>query len=364
MPASPDFSQLVMDVYSGRNPGRVIWQPRLEFWYAVNKKRGAIPGHLTNLTLEGLYDYCHASIRYFSNPLKVRYENVQITEKWIDEKNLRRVWETPIGKLDEILHYDEWNLSCYNSEYMLKTPEDFKIYEFILSDEHWYWDQEELDRDLARVGNRGVSMFYARRSPLQSLFIERMGFERTVYLMIDDPATIERHVDAQTAADDAMYDVICAARPPLFNFGENIDAHMDPPVYWRRYLLPYYQKRTLQLHSCGIKTSIHIDGAMKPLLSDIPNCPTTAIEACTPLPQGDVSLDEIKKALADTILLDGIPALYFLPMYSMDTLLDCTRQIVDMFYPNLILGISDEPPPDSDIERVRIIGEYLKSLSM
>jgi hypothetical protein len=362
MSNSIDYTSMVMDVYNGRNPGRVIWQPRLEFWYDVNKKRNNLPPHIRGMTLEELYDYCHASIRYFSSPLKVRYKNVQTSKKWLDKKNLKVTWETPIGKLDEVLHYDEWNLSSYNYEYLLKGPQDFPIYEYILQDEEYYWDSKKLARDQARIGNRGVLMFYARRSPLQSLFIERMGFERTVYLLTDHPEVIERHIEVQSAADDLMYNVICQARPPLFNFGENIDAHMDPPVYWRRYLLPYYRKRTDQLHAAGIKTTIHIDGAIKPLLKDIRDCPTTGIEAFTPLPQGDVTLEEIKSTLGERILLDGIPALYFLPLYPLETLLECTRNVIDLFSPNLILGISDEPPPDSDIERVRIVGEYLESL--
>ncbi len=357
-----DYRRMVMDVVHGRPSGRVIWQPRLEFWYAVNQKRGTLPPHLQGKTLEDLYDYCHASIRYFSNPLKVRYRNVQTRQKWLDEKNLQITWETPLGTLDEVLHYDEWNLSAYNHEYLLKSADDFRIYETILKDEEWYWDAAELARDQARVGRRGALMFYARRSPLQSLFIERMGFERTVYLLTDRPEVIERHIEAQTAADDAMYALICRERPPLFNFGENIDAHMDPPSYWRRYLLPYYRKRTEQLHAAGIKTSIHIDGAMKPLLKDIRDCPMTAIEACTPLPQGDVTLEEIQSALGGRILLDGIPALYFLPIYPLQTLMDCVKRVIDLFAPNLILGISDEPPPDSDIERVRMVGEYIAAL--
>jgi hypothetical protein len=355
-------AEAVMAIYNGQDPGRLIWQPRLEFWYDVNKKRGALPPHLRDASLIDLYDYCHASIRYFSMPLKVKHRNVEVIETWLDEKNLHRAWETPLGKLEETFHYDEWNLSSYNFEYMLKGPEDFKIYEYILMDEEWYWDSAVLEKDQEMVGNRGVLNLFTRRSPVQNLFIERMGFERTVYMMSDYPGVIERHIEAQTAADDAMYQVICMARPPLFNFGENIDANMDPPVYWRRYLLPYYQKRTAQLHAAGVKTSIHIDGAMKPLLRDIQNCPTTSIEACTPLPQGDVTLEEIKYALGETILVDGIPAIYFLPLYPLETLMDCTRQLVETFHPRLITGISDEPPPDSDIERVRLVGEYLASL--
>jgi hypothetical protein len=357
-------AEAVMAVYSGQNPGRVIWQPRLEFWYAVNKKRGNLPAHLKDASLIDLYDYCHASIRYFSDPLKSRHTNVKITEKWLDEKNLHRTWQTPIGELTETIHYDEWNLSGYNFEYLLKKPEDFKIYEYVLADEEWYWDSEQLEKDQALVGNRGILNFFSRRSPIQSLFIERMGFERAVYMLMDHEEVIQRHIEVHTQADEAMYAVICAAKPPLFNFGENIDANMDPPMYWRKYLLPYYQKRTAQLHASGIKTSIHIDGAMKPLLKDIRNCPTTSIEACTPLPQGDVTLDEIEFALNGSILVDGIPAVYFLPYFPMDTLLNCAKDLVEKFHPRLILGISDEPPPDSDIERIREVGEFVAGLPL
>jgi hypothetical protein len=98
------------------------------------------------------------------------------------------------------------------------------------------------------------------------------------------------------------------------------------------------------------------------LLQHLRDCSWDAIEAATPLPQGDVTLQEIKAGFGDLALLDGIPALFFLPQYSMDTLLECAQQVVDLFYPNLVLGISDELPPDGDIERVRQIGEWAASL--
>lgn len=361
-PPTHDYSRAVGEVYSGRDPGIVVWQPRLEFWYTVNKTRGTLPRHLSEATLEQVYDYCHASIRYFSFPLKVRYKNILVSEERLDEKNLKRTWTAATGVLTEVIHYDEWNISAYNFEYILKTPADFKVYELILADEEWYWDTQGLAAETARVGKRGLNMFYARRSPLQSLFIETMGFENAVWMMTDHPEIIGRYMEMRAQYDDAMYQMICENHPPLFNFGENIDAHMDPPAYWRKHLLPYYARRTSQLHAADIATSIHIDGAMKPLLKDIPNCPTTAIEACTPLPQGDVTLEEIKAALGDKILIDGIPAIYFLPMYPLEVLVDCAKRVVEMFHPHLILGISDEPPPDSDIERIRLVGEIIQGL--
>jgi hypothetical protein len=359
-----DYSQAMRSVFAGQDPKRIIWQPRLEFWYAVNKKRGMLPEHLKDATLEDVYDYCHASIRYFSNPLQVRYKNTRIREKMLDEKNLERIFETAQGELREIIHYDEWGISAYNFEYLLKKPEDLAIYRAILEDEEWVWDAATLAQDQARIGARGLLMFYARRSPLQSLFIETMGFENAVWMMTDHPEMIQSYMELRAHYDDAMYQTICANHPPLFNFGENIDANMDPPSYWRKHLLPYYQKRTRQLHAAGIYTSIHIDGAMKPLLKDIRDCPTTGIEACTPLPQGDVSSQEIKAALGEKVMLDGIPAIYFLPMYPLETLKECVKEQIDVFYPHLVLGVSDEPPPDSDIERIRLVGELVQEFNL
>ncbi len=355
-----NFAQMNLDIFLGKDPGRVLWQPRLEFWYTVNKTRGTLPEHLKEASLFDLYDYCHASVRYFTWPLRVRYKNVQVTEKWLDEKHRQVAWETPLGALTETVHYDEWNLSAYNSEYRLKGPQDFSIWEYILQDEEWYWDQEAYERDLDFIGGRGAPQFYFRRSPVQGLFIENMGFEKAIFLLQDQPEVVQRYIEFSTENDNKIYDVLCQCPVTILNFGENIDAHMDPPTIWRKYHLPYYTKRNEQLHAAGKRTHIHIDGAMKPLIKAIRASPFDGIEACTPLPQGDVTIEEMKAALGDKVLLDGIPAVYFLPYFPVKELLDCTKKIIDLFHPRLVLGISDEIPPDGDIERVRMIGEMVQ----
>jgi len=244
----------------------------------------------------------------------------------------------------------------------LKRPEDFKVLEFMLQDEEWYWDQGAYEQDVQRVGERGSPQLFFRRSPIQGLFIEHMGFEKTVYMMYDYPALIQHYVEVALEADNAMYEVLCQSPAQILNLGENIDATMNPPPIWRGHLLPYYSQRVEQLHDAGKFVHIHVDGTMKPLLPHLRDCPWDGIEAATPVPQGDVTLEEIKEALGDRVLLDGIPALYFLPSFSMETLIEGVKRIVELFYPRLVLGISDEMPPDGDIERARLVGELVQEL--
>ncbi len=355
--------EMFLAIFRGEDPGGVLWQPRLEFWYRVNKHRGTLPERLRDADILDVYDYCHASVRYFGNGVRRRFKNVQMSETWVAPHRRRRTWETPVGTLTELIGFDEWDLSSHNLEYRVKSPADFKIIEYMRQDEEWYWDQETFEADVARVGERGAPQFYFRRSPIQGLFIEEVGFEPALYMMHDYPDVIARYVEMETAADDALMKVVCNAPAPVVNFGENIDAHMDPPPIWRKRLIPYYRKRAEQLQRAGKRIHIHIDGAMKPLLPYLHECPWDGIEAATPLPQGDVTIEEIKEGLGDLILLDGIPALFFLRSFPVEMLTECTRRLVELFHPRLVLGISDEIPPDGDIERVRLVGEVVQGMA-
>jgi hypothetical protein len=352
-------------IFAGRDPGGVLWQPRLDFWYAVNKKRGTLPEPLREADILDVYDYCHASLRYFGDGLRVRYKNVQVTESWPDEKSWRITWETPLGILTSLARYDAWHLSNHLVEYRVKKHEDFKILAYILQDEEWYWDQAAYEQDMQQLGAYGAPQFFVRRSPIQRLIVEDMGFETTIYALHDYPETIQQYVEVATTADDAMYEVMCACPVPILNFGENIDGFLDSPDIWRNHLAPYYRLRTEQIKAAGKFVHIHVDGSMRPLLPYMRDCAWDGIEAATPIPQGDVTLEEIKAALGDLVLLDGIPALYFVPMlysYSVDELVACVQKLVELFYPRLVLGISDEIPPDADIERVRLIGQLVRDL--
>lgn len=92
--------------------------------------------------------------------------------------------------------------------------------------------------------------------------------------------------------------------------------------------------------------------------------PFDGLEALTPQPQGDVSLEEMREHMGDKVLLDGIPAVVFLPTYSREELTSTVKRIVELFHPRLVLGISDELPEgcgDERMERVRMVSEWCRN---
>lgn len=130
-----------------------------------------------------------------------------------------------------------------------------------------------------------------------------------------------------------MYDVILNSPLKILNFGGNIDANVNSPSLFEEYLIPYYKKRIDQVHQKGKFCHIHMDGSLKKLLPLINKAGFDGIEAATPLPQGDVTLEELKDALGDTIFIDGIPAILFLPQYSCEDLEEFTVKVLDLFPP-------------------------------
>ena len=357
-----DYREAILKVFERGNPGRIIWQPRLELWYEYNKRRGTLPRELKNVELIDVYDILHASVRYFTTPLKVRYRKVKYDVKRLENRTIE-TWDTPLGVLTRVHMYDEVGYSSAIKEFPIKAPEDFKILRYLLEDEEWYFDYETYEKDLEKVGNRGIAQFYFRRSPFQALMIDWMGVEKAILLMISDPQTLDEYLEFSEKADDKIYEVILNSPVKILNLGENIDVRFDSPSIFEKYLFPYYNKRIKQIHEAGKFVHIHVDGNFKQLLPYLKNMNVDGFEALTPAPQGDVTIEEIKENLCDFVLLDGIPAVYLLSHYSFDQLWNCTEKLVELFHPRLILGISDEVPPDTEFERLKLLSEKIRELN-
>ncbi len=200
---------------------------------------------------------------------------------------------------------------------------------------------------------------YMPRMNVQSLYIEKMGVEAGVYAIYDWTDTVEAYFRALEESHDRLIDVINASPIDIINFGENVHAHTLPPKWFEKYHLPACQRRCERLHAAGKFCHSHWDGDVGPLLPYAQETGLDGIEAITPQPQGDVTLEETKEALGDMFLLDGIPAVYFDETFPVETLVECTQQVIDLFAPNLVLGISDEISSTGDLERVRLVGEIV-----
>jgi hypothetical protein len=355
--------ECVLGVFEGRPVDRVCWQPRLEHWYSYRVKTGTLPERYEGAELFDLYDDLGCGVRYAGRPLTFESDRCSVRTEH-DEAGYTRYLETPLGTLTEVLQYGEEGTSGHRAEFPVKTLDDIEIMEYFLSDQRVSFDNEQFEAIEAQLGDRGVCQFYFPRTPLMRLIVEFIGFEQTIYLLHDHRDRVEQLMQHIERCDDQLFDALCASPARIINFGDNIDAWLTPPPLFERYLLPIYERRCEQLHAAGKFTHIHMDGALGPMLPYLARMPQHGIEAPTPLPQGDVELEQLCDAMGDKIMLDGIPCLYFLPGYAIEELEAFTLRLLELQAPRLILGISDEISPPGDIERVRRVGEIVEGFAL
>lgn len=362
--ANLDLTQFNLDVAFGRTGGRIIWQPRILCWWTDKKfKDQPLPEPYDQMTYVEMYRHLQCSNRIYEfNACFERVEDtrVKVTERQINQTDREITWETPVGTQRAVYRQSSNHPSPATVKWPICNADDARVATWRAEHASWKWNQQTYDHLLNQWSGLGAPTIYMPRVTVQDLYVDTMGVEAAVFALYDWPAEVEKYFAALDECHDRLIDVLNASPIKIINFGDNIHSGTLPPNLFEKYILPVYQHRCERLHSSGKFVHAHWDGNCKPLLPYAGETGLDGIEAITPVPQGDVTLEEIKTALGDQMfLLDGIPAIYFDHTFGQDVLTECTKKVIDLFAPRLILGISDEISSTGDIERVRLVGQIV-----
>ena len=360
-----ELEKLHTDVVFGRSGGRIIWQPRIGCWYNDKKFAGEpLPAPYTGMTIPEIYRALGCSDRLYPQYNKCfpyrEDPRVNFVKRELNETKTETTIETPVGNQVEIIRRTDSSARRVHVKRQIATEDEMKVAIWRLEHGTWEWDADLYSKTHTEFRDLGAPTMYLPRMNVQDLYIITMNVETAIYAMYDWADTVEAYFAALEENHNRLIDLVCASPIDIVNFGENVHAGTLSPDLFLKYHLPACQRRCEKLHAAGKFVSSHWDGDCKPLLPYAKETGLDGIEAITPKPQGDVTLEQVKEALGDDMfLLDGIPAVYFDETFSVDTLIECTRKIIDLFAPKLVLGISDEISSTGDIERVRVVGEIV-----
>ena len=374
MPKEMTLQQRLLNTFAHKKVDRLLFSPRLYYWYIGNKlylrpsKQKSrftryIPPQFLGRSQLGVYDYLNAAPRYTleSLYLPLIWPRIQLKKGfYIAIKSGPRpgdtttYYKTPLGILRKVKsggHLIEWPI---------KKISDIKIMKYIMENTkfQFLWPLYKLAE--RKLGDRGVPCTYFLHSPYMKLVIDLMGFTPTIINIRRHKSEMENFIKFMEEWDDHMFDALAKSPLRIINFGENMDHNLAPPPYFEKYLIPYYKRRVQQLHRAGKYCHIHMDGSLKDLLPYLSDLPFDGLEALTPKPQGDVTLEELQEAVGNKILLDVIPSVIFLPQYSIKFFREYVQKVLEMFSPNIIVGVSDELSPNGQMAKVEMIGEIIK----
>lgn len=336
----------------------VMWQPRIEHWYNMNRAAGTLPPRYRNMSLLGVFDDLGCSLRpydHFNSCIRIEDAPEVTVERRTQDDLIITVTRTPVGELSLIERVA--SDSHHPVKYPVVTPDDMRVVEWVLQNRGVAFDDARYADACARIGDRAAPCIYIPRINIMRLVIDLMGFENGLRALLEMPDETEQLIRVINETDDAVLDVVCASPIEIVNFGDNVHQALCPPPIFKRWVMPEYQRRNDRLHAAGKKTYSHWDGDCAQLLPYLQDCGFDGVEAVTPVPQGDVTLEQVRDTIGDLVMVDGIPCTDFLPSEPLDSLVTNTRKCIEYFHPCLVLGISDELSPIGDIERVRLVGE-------
>jgi hypothetical protein len=348
--AGQTFREMNLNVFAAKPVPHVLFQPRIEPWYDWHKNFGGLPEAYRELSLPGLFDLLKVSMRYvhyytgMPDPVHRQFDaSVQIHEEFAGGVG-RRAYETPYGDLVET-HKLTVDGTWREVGFPVKAPKDLRKLRWLFGHTTYRFSPDDFSTGSGYVGKRGEPQFWVPKSPYQALAQQWMKLQDLIYALADARAEVEATMQAIDTSYDQLYaEMISSRQVKIVNFGENIHEQLLSPRYFERYLIPFWEKRSGALRGAGTYTHVHIDGYFHNLLPYLRHLPFDGLEALTPLPQGDVPLEQIKEHIGDKVLLDGIPAVLFMTDFSREQLMETVEKVVALFSPRLVLGISDELP--------------------
>ena len=358
-----DLTTLNTEVLFGRAGRKTIWQPRIQCWYTDRMfADGKLPSPYEGMDIPQLYRHlgCAARPYDFNDCFYRTYDNTvkEYTRK-ISDLETEYVKETPAGTITSVLKTTSSSWAKLTKKWWVCTEEDLSVAAYLEDCSTWHWNEQVYQEQCRIWEGLGAPCVFLPRINVQNLYIDLMGVEEAVYAMMDYPDTVDAYFESLRKSHHQLIDVVNASPIESINFGDNVHSGTLSPDLFQKFVLPAYQERCEQLHRGGKFVYAHFDGNNRGLTQFYQHTGLDGIEAITPLPQGDITLEEAKQGLGEMYLIDGIPAIYFDTLFPLETLKACVHQILELFVPHLVLGISDEISSTGDMERIRIVNDMI-----
>jgi hypothetical protein len=173
---------------------------------------------------------------------------------------------------------------------------------------------------------------------------------------MDDPAAIHRFAERLAPFFDAALEATLQCEAELVWWGANYDQQVTWPAFFRDEIVPWLRSVGDRVRAGGKRLATHADGENHQLLPLFPACELDVAESvCTEPMTGD-SLADLRAGMGKrTTIWGGIPSVALLD----DSMTDAGFEAhLDRVFgalgtgERLILGVSDNVPPDVNLDRL------------
>lgn len=357
--------QSLLALLNGERPNGIVWTADISYWISGQQQQAkADPawqheeGYLQLCRRLGILPYYWYDRFWLGRP---EYDGSIRVSTAVDGDTTVRVWHTPEGELREEQTFLPQSCSTATTRYPVQTEEDLRTLIDLLN--HRCLVPDCLDdyptRRALWATYDGLPSIAMPRSPLSAFLYEWAGVQDGIYLLMDYPDLAHEVLELMEQQEAPIIDAVCAAAPPLVHFADNLSSD-NLTSFYDAYMAQPHRRRLERLHAAGVRCAVHLDGTVKGLLPKLAANGFDAIEALTPQPAGDLSIEELRTCANDqrVILWGGVPGVTFAPPYTWPDMEAHVRRVLKVWQGTpFILGVADQVPPDGDIDFCRRIAE-------
>ena len=361
----------ILAIIEGKRPDRIPWIPRLQIWYIAHKNAGTLPEkyrdwNLTDIEKDLGMGTPARDGRVFSTHTK----NVE-TRVHKNGNEIFTEYVTPVGTVSTrhvvVEKLEKSGMSSYQVEHVIKRSENYDVVEYMVEntvltpiyDEFIVYDQQ--------IGDDGLPLVNTGDCPIHQIMREYIGYEKSVYEMIDHPDKFGHLLAVMTDHAKEMWKIVAESPAKMILHGEHFDSMMTPPPMFEEYFKPYFQEFAQLLHSKGKLLACHADADSSLLLDLMRDSGFDMAEVFTTAPMVKCTLDQAKKAWKnDVIIWGGIPSVILCEPFSDEKFEDYMQDLFRTITPDdrFMLGVADNVMPETKFERIVRIGEMLEEWSL
>jgi len=289
-----------------------------------------------------------------------------------DGENLRTLVRTPAGEVSTHLYRtkqmaQEGISLAFVKDYAIHSVDDFEAVAQIFEHLKVIPTPEAYAAFKRRVGEHGIAVARGpvAASPVHLILHELVAMDQFFYLYADELDALHRLANRMEPFFDTALDALTACDAEVVFWGANYDQDLTWPPFFEAEIAPWLKKVSDKLHAAGKSLLTHTDGENRGLLPFYPDCGFDVAESVCPHPMTQLTLAEIRKGMGPNITVwGGIPSVALLD----DSMDDAAFEAyMDKLFGSLgtgdrlILGVSDNVPPDANLARLERIKEQIEA---
>lgn len=272
----------------------------------------------------------------------VVYETYTYTENGVEYN--RQVIKTPVGELYSIHRPAGFTSWCVS--HLFKGPNDYKKLLFMIKDQRFEPSYDEFLKAEKMFGDDIILRADIGATPLQQVMINWMGIETFAVEWAERRDEIEKLCEALTENRRKIFPLVAKSPTLHSNFGGNETGDVMGRERFAKYVVPLYNEAGEVFKKYGKYLGTHLDGNNKVWADLVAGSGLDYIEAFTPSPDTDMTIEDAFEIWKDKVLWINFPS--SLHLASLEEIEKATQRIIEASLPDkrLIIGITEDIPED------------------